>query len=112
MTNTTVKSFKRTVSKIPKAERFIPVDLPMTELEKVNVKIEELEAMRLVDFEGLEHEEAANRMGVSRKTLWKDLKSARKTVIDALMNGKIIEIRGGNYEIAGEDASENAIEEK
>ncbi len=106
MTNTNAKPFKRTVSRIPKAERFIPVDLPMTELEKVNVKIEELEAMRLVDFEGLEHEDAANKMGVSRKTLWKDLKSARKMIIDALVNGKIIEMRGGNYELSIEDAGE------
>jgi len=99
MTNTTSKSFKRTVSKIPKVKKFIPADLPMTELETVNLKIEELEAMRLVDLEGLEQEDAANKMGVSRKTLWKDLKSARKTTTDALINGKIIEVQGGNYEL-------------
>ena len=99
MTSIPSKSFKRTVSKIPKVEKFIPADLPMTELETVNLKIEELEAMRLVDLEGLDQEDAANKMGVSRKTLWKDLKSARKIITDALTTGKIIEVKGGNYEL-------------
>ncbi|PKP54311.1 MAG: hypothetical protein CVT90_01930 [Candidatus Altiarchaeales archaeon HGW-Altiarchaeales-3] len=102
MNDTNTKSFKRTISKIPRVERFIPADLPMTELETASLRIEEVEAMRLVDFEGLEQEEAANKMGVSRRTLWKDLKSGRKTVIDALVNGKIIKMHGGNYELVGE----------
>ena len=96
------KPFRRTVSKVPKVDKFIPADLPMTEMEIVNLRIEELEAMRLVDFEGLEQEDAANKMGVSRKTLWKDLKSARKSIIDALINGKVIEMQGGNYELVEE----------
>ena len=102
MTNTITKSFKRTVSKIPKVEKFIPADLPMTELEKVNLKIEELEAMRLVDLVGMDQEDAANKMGVSRKTLWKDLKSARKKIVDALVDGKVLVMHGGNYELVEE----------
>ena len=70
--------------------------------EKVNVKIEELEAMRLVDFDGLEQEEAARKMGTSRKTLWRDLKSGRRKIVDALINGKAIEISGGSYTIVKE----------
>lgn len=102
MTDKSTKSFKRTVSKFPKAEKFIPAGLPMTELETVNLKIEELEAMRLVDFVGMDQEDAANKMGVSRRTLWKDLKSSRKKIIDALMDGKILVIHGGNYELIEE----------
>jgi len=51
---------------------------------------------------GMEQEDAANKMGVSRRTLWKDLKSARKKIVDALVNGKIVEMHGGNYELVGE----------
>ena len=54
----------------------------------------ELEAMRLVDVEGLTQEEAAAMMGVSRKTLWNELKSGRRKVVEAILNGWNIEIRG------------------
>jgi len=59
--------------------------------------IEELEAIRLVDLEDLKQEEAAAMMGVSRKTLWNDLHRARKKIANALINGHIIHIQGGNY---------------
>jgi len=64
--------------------------------------LEELEAIRLVDYEGLKQEEAAAQMGVSRKTLWNDLKSGRKKVAEALIRGWAIRIEGGNYIIRGE----------
>jgi hypothetical protein len=41
-------------------------------------------------------------MGVSRKTFWNDLQKARQKVTDALVNGKAIEISGGNYINSGE----------
>jgi Predicted DNA-binding proteins len=46
----------------------------------VYLSFEELETLRLVDLEGMEQAQAAFCMGVSRKTLWNDLKSARKKV--------------------------------
>jgi hypothetical protein len=55
---------------------------------------DELEVLRLVDLRGLGQEEAALEMGISRRTLWKDLHQARHKVADALINGKIIEIEG------------------
>ncbi|MFA5394677.1 MAG: DUF134 domain-containing protein [Methanogenium sp.] len=51
---------------------------------------EELEAFRLVDGEGLDQEAAAERMQISRRTLWRDIHTARKKVVDALSEGKII----------------------
>jgi len=53
--------------------------------------IEELEILRLVDLNDLTQEEAAIIMGISRRSLWRDLHHARKKVADALVNGKIIE---------------------
>ena len=55
---------------------------------------EEIELIRLIDLEGLEQEEAAVRLGVSRKTAWRDLHEARKKIADALVNGKGIEMAG------------------
>ena len=55
---------------------------------------EEIELIRLIDLEGLEQEEAAERMGVSRKTAWRDLHEARRKLADALVNGKSIEMGG------------------
>ena len=55
---------------------------------------EEIELIRLIDLEGLEQEEAAERMGVSRKTAWRDLHEARRKLADALVNGKGINMAG------------------
>jgi predicted DNA-binding protein (UPF0251 family) len=55
---------------------------------------EEIELIRLIDLEGLEQEEAAERMGVSRKTAWRDLHDARRKIADALVNGKGITMAG------------------
>ncbi len=57
--------------------------------------IEEFEALRLVDREGLTQTEAAVMMGISQKTLWKDLKQARSKVAEAIVNGRPIEIEKG-----------------
>ena len=59
---------------------------------------EEVEALRLVDLVGLEQEEAAHVLGVSRKTLWRDLHVARSKVTDALVHGKTIRIAGCDRE--------------
>lgn len=45
---------------------------------------DELEAFRLVFYEGLTQEEAARRMGVSRGTLWRCLENARRKLAEAL----------------------------
>ena len=64
------------------------------ENEGVSLKPEEIELIRLIDLEGLEQEEAAERLGVSRKTAWRDLHDARRKIADALVNGKGIEMTG------------------
>ena len=66
-------------------------------MHTIILRLEEVEAIRLVDLEGLDQEAAAMEMGVSRKTLWNDLKSARKKVATALVNGYAMRIEGGNY---------------
>jgi len=60
----------------------------------ISLRPDELELLRLVDLEGLEQEEAAEKLGVSRKTVWRDLHEARRKVAEALVFGRGIEITG------------------
>lgn len=62
--------------------------------EMVLLLPEELELLKLVDLQGLEQEEAAAALGVSRRTVWRDLHEARRKVADALIHGKAIEVSG------------------
>jgi predicted DNA-binding protein (UPF0251 family) len=71
-------------------------------MNTVFLSFEELEALRLADLEGMDQQEAAFSMGVSRKTFWNDLKSARRKVAMALINGYAIRIEGGSYALRGE----------
>jgi predicted DNA-binding protein (UPF0251 family) len=62
-------------------------------LERVVLGHDELEALRLADFEGLYQEACAERMGISRSTFSRILQSAHKKVADALLHGKILMIK-------------------
>lgn len=67
----------------------------MTELEEIVLGLDELEAIRLVDFESLSQEEAGARMGISRGTIGRLLEHGRHTLADALLHGKALHIEGG-----------------
>jgi uncharacterized protein len=74
---------------------FKPRGIPVTELDEVVLKLDELEALRLADIESLYHEEAAEKMNVSRQTFDRILVKAHATIADAIVNGKAIKIEGG-----------------
>ncbi len=65
--------------------------------KQIILTIEELEIIRLIELENLTQEEAAAMMGVSRKTLWKDLHKARKKIAEALVNGYTIHVENVDY---------------
>ncbi|MHC1749956.1 MAG: DUF134 domain-containing protein [Cellulosilyticaceae bacterium] len=71
----------------------------------VILTVEELEALRLVDFEESSQDLAACKMNISRGTLQRILYSARYKVAKALTTGQGIKIEGGNYEILEEKCS-------
>jgi predicted DNA-binding protein (UPF0251 family) len=64
-------------------------------LQEVDLGVDELEALRLVDDEGLDQVEAAKKMEVSQSTLQRILTLARKKVAKGLVGGKAIKIEGG-----------------
>jgi len=90
----------RRVDFLPQVTYFKPAGVPLVHLQEVRLSIEEAEAIRLKDIEGLEQDECAQRMRVSRPTFTRILQLARQKLADALLNGKAIRIEGGNYELA------------
>jgi predicted DNA-binding protein (UPF0251 family) len=74
---------------------FKPRSIPMSELESVRLELSELEAMRLCDLEGLDQAEAGNRMGVSRGTVQRMLRSGRAKVLGALLGSSALVIEKG-----------------
>ncbi len=82
----------RRIRCVPAASYFKPVGIPMRELDELVLGMDELEAMRLTDLNGLYHAEAAERMGVSRQTIGNILSSAHRKLADALLNGKALRI--------------------
>ncbi len=83
----------------PDCRYFKPAGIPLPMLEEVNLTLDELEAVRLADFEEQYQEKAAEIMGISRQTFGNILNSAHKKIADALINGKAIKIEGGVIKI-------------
>lgn len=90
---------ERSVSGVPRVTLFKPAGIPNRELDQLQLAVDELEAIRLVDLEGLSHEQAAEAMGVSRQTIGRVLERGRAKVAEALVDGKAILIGGGQYRI-------------
>jgi uncharacterized protein len=82
---------------------FKPAGVPGRELEQLQLTVDELEAIRLVDLEGLSHEQAAEALGVSRQTVGRVLERGRAKVAGALVGGKAILIAGGQYRVAAQE---------
>jgi len=89
----------RFVSAYPTIVAFVPQGVNPT--GEVLMSIEELEALRLSDFEHLDQETAANMMAVSRHTYGRILANARSTIAEALVTAKALRIEGGAWEFRG-----------
>jgi len=89
----------RRVNFLPQVTYFKPAGVPLAQLQEIRLSIEEIEAIRLKDLEGLEQEECAKRMSISRSTFARELNSGRQKIADALINGRAIRIDGGNFEM-------------
>lgn len=74
---------------------FKPLGRRFVELEVETLRLDELEALRLADLEGLYQEAAAERMGVSRPTFSRILDRARLTVAKALVEQRVLIVGEG-----------------
>lgn len=90
----------RIVACDPGASYFKPRGIPLREIEEVRLTIDQMEAIRLADLEGLSQEEAGRKMGVSRATFGRIVQCARRIVAEALVHGKAILLEGGNYQLS------------
>jgi len=81
----------------PNVTYFKPRGIPLRELEEVVLSVDEFEAVRLKDLEGLDQEECAKKMNISQPTFHRLVLSARKVIADAIVKGKAIKIEGGNF---------------
>ena len=89
---------KRRICAMPEFAAFAPCHRDM-EAERVDMTLDEYAAIRLIDLLGCTQEECANQMEIARTTVQAIYDSARKKVADALINGKRLEIGGGQYRI-------------
>ena len=80
-------------------DAFLPNRIPPWGREEIVLPLEGLEAIRLSDFEGLDHETAAIRMNVSRQTFGRILAEARAIIAEGLVMGKVLRIQGGHFEM-------------
>ena len=67
-----------------------PAGVPTRSLAKIVLEIDELEALRLCDGEGLSQAEAGERMGISRGTVQRLVTSGRNKLISAIVDGKAL----------------------
>lgn len=90
----------RTVCHFPDTLEFIPADgLPQG--PPVVLTVDEYEAVRLIDREGLSQEQCSERMGVARATVQQIYASAREKLARFLVDGLTLRIEGGDFRLCG-----------
>jgi len=92
----------RRVAEMPLATYFKPAGIPLRLLEEVTLAVEEAEAIRLKDLLGLEQQECAEKMAISRPTFHRILRSAHHKVATALVNGQALRVEGGNFAMSSQ----------
>lgn len=87
------KKIERKISADYSEVCFKPCGIRRVELERVYLLEDEMEAIRLSDYEGLYQQECAEKMGISRPTFSRLIESARKKIADAFVNTKALNIK-------------------
>lgn len=90
---------KRKVCSLPESNRFGPLELSVDASNQIVMTVDEYEAIRLIDLEGFTQEECAAQMNVARTTIQGIYVDARKKLAEALVEGKILSIEGGEYRL-------------
>ncbi len=101
----------------PRFLHFKPVGVPRRLLETVVLTVDELEAIRLADHEGLDHQPASERMGISRPTFSRLLDAARAKLAHCIIEGRELIIEGGDVDFENSlqrcrDCGDEVLQEK
>ncbi len=95
----------RRVCDMPSIRRYVPSPSPASSgaepEEPIFLTVDEYEALRLVDYEGLTHSQCAVQMNISRTTATEICESARRKVARALVCSRELIIQGGNWKLCG-----------
>lgn len=86
---------ERIVKHPPVYTKFKPIGIPLNDLKKISLTIDEFEAIRLADLEAKDHLTASIEMGISRSTFTRLIESARKKSAEMLVEGALLTIEGG-----------------
>lgn len=92
----------RKVCCLPQSKRFGPLDLPEDNVNSIKMTVDEYETIRLIDLDRFTQEECANQMNVSRTTVQGIYDDARKKLAASLVNGKVLWIEGGEYQLCND----------
>ena len=92
---------ERIVYRPPLYNDFKPARIPRSKLENITLELDEYEAIRLADYLQLEHSEAAEEMEISRSTFTRLIEKARSKISRFLIEGKNLQIGGGNIHFRG-----------
>ena len=90
----------RIVFQEPRVSLYKPAGIPAKDLEEILITVDEFEAIRLADFEGLNQREASAIMGISQPSFNRTLASGRSKVARGLVLGCVLRIEGGTYILA------------
>ena len=90
---------RRNVCCLPLINEFVPIRTEGPKNEIVVMTVDEYEAIRLIDNEGLSQEECSDYMNVARTTAQQIYANARRKIARALVEGLPIQIKGGDYRI-------------
>ena len=88
----------RRVCHYPQTAEFRPTGMD-SDLPPVILNVDEYEAIRLIDREGLSQEQCSERMQVARTTVQRVYESARQKIASALVEGRTLRIEGGDYRL-------------
>ena len=95
----------RRVCHFPQTLSFRP-DTGAAQLEPVVLTVDEYETLRLIDKEGLSQEQCGEWMQVARTTVQLVYASARKKLADAIVDGRVLRIEGGDYRLCDGQAAD------
>ena len=91
---------KRLIHQPPYFKNFKPSGITRKMLKTLRITVDEYEALRLADYEGMEHLEASEKMAISRPTFTRLIEKARHKIARAIVDGMELVVEGGNIEFA------------
>ena len=92
----------RKICCLPNCNRFGPLDEAAGRDRYITMTVDEYETIRLIDLEDFSQEECSKQMNIARTTVQRIYNEARKKLADAIVNGKVLQIEGGVYDLCGD----------